>query len=557
MKRTRMSQTDLRECFPIFSATGPDWVYLDSAATSQKPQQVIDVIQSYYVSGNASVHRSNHDMARQATQKFESVRTQVKRFINASHTSEIIWSKGATESLNLLATVLAKLPLNQGSKIVISASEHHANIVPWQQFAKAMNMQIDVIPMTSEGSLDVERGLQVIDDETAIVAVAHVSNALGNINPIKKLIQHAQQHNALTIIDGAQAVAHLPVDVSDLECDFYVFSGHKMFAPAGIGVLYGRQALLDRLPPYQFGGEMITKVSYSDSEFQAPPFKFEAGTPNVEGVLGLGAAIDFIESNRAMIYQQETALYQYLIEALGKFKGIIFYGDLEKSISIQSFSIEGCDNHDLAMLLNEQGIAVRVGHHCAMPLMHALGIDGTLRVSLACYNTQNDIDKFIAALTHAVAQLSAQSVVCVIEPDVFQSEDMLPIGILANKIIKAKSWEENYRQIMLAGKTLNRLDDTNRHLAKELFGCESQVWLICEVQNGRLILHADSPSKIVRGLIAILFEPLEQLVLSEVQYFDTHAYMSKLGLAKYLSESRGNGINAVLLEIKQSIGLAL
>lgn len=552
-----MIQTDLRECFPIFSAIGPDWVYLDSAATSQKPQQVIDAIQSYYISGNASVHRSSHDLARQATQQFESVREQVKRFINAKHSSEIIWTKGATESLNLVATVLAKLPLNQGSKIVISASEHHANIVPWQQFAKAMDMQMDVIPMTPGGKLDVDRGLQIIDGDTAILAVAQVSNALGNINPIEVLIRHAKQNNALTIVDGAQAVAHLPVDVVGLDCDFYVFSGHKMFAPAGIGVLYGRQALLDILPPYQFGGEMIKKVSYSDSEFQASPFKFEAGTPNVEGVLGLGAAIDFIESNRTMIFQQETALYQYLIEALKKINGIIFYGDLENSISIQSFSIDGCDNNDLAVLLNEQGIAVRVGHHCAMPLMNALGLDGTLRVSLACYNTQQDIDKFIAALTHSVAQLTAKTVVSVMEPNVIQNEDNLPIGELANKIVKAKSWEESYRQIMLAGKTLKRLDDTNRHLAKELFGCESQVWLICEVQNGRVILHADSPSKIVRGLIAILFEPLEQLALNEVQYFDTHAYMAKLGLAKYLSESRGNGINAVLLEIKQSIGLAL
>jgi cysteine desulfurase/selenocysteine lyase len=557
MKTKSMSQTDLRDCFPIFSAAGPNWVYLDSAATSQKPQQVIDAIQSYFISSNASVHRSSHDIALKATQQFESVRIQVQQFINAQHSSEIIWTKGATESLNLVASVLAKMPLKQGSKIVIGASEHHANIVPWQQFAKAMDMQIKVIPMTPQGKLDVTCGLQIIDKETAILAVAHVSNVLGNINPIKTLIRHAQKNNALTIIDGAQAVAHLPVDVVSLGCDFYVFSGHKMFAPAGIGVLYGRQDLLDVLPPYQFGGEMIKKVSYQDSEFQISPYKFEAGSPNVEGVLGLGAAIDFIESHRDKILQHETALYQYLIQALRQLEGIVFYGDLEDSVAVQSFSIDGCNNNDLAVLLNEQGIAIRVGHHCAMPLMQALGIEGTLRVSLACYNTQDDIDKLIAAICYAVPQLTGKDTASQIDSNLLREQDKPVLGILAKGIINAKSWEQSYRQIMLAGKSLKRLDDTNRHLAKELFGCESQVWLICEIQNGRLILHADSPSKIVRGLIAILFEPLEKLDLDEIQYFDTQAYMSELGLARYLSESRGNGINAVLLEIKQSIGLTL
>lgn len=547
-----MIQTDLRDCFPIFSARGPDWVYLDSAATSQKPQQVIDAIQSYYISGNASVHRSSHDLSRQATQQFESIRSQVQHFINAKHSTEIIWTKGATESLNLVATVLAKYPHINGKKIVLSASEHHANIVPWQQFAKVMDMHIEVIPLTSEGKLDVARGLQKIDKDTAILAIAHVSNALGNINPVKVLIRQAQDNNALTIVDGAQAIAHIPVDVEDLGCDFYVFSGHKMFAPAGIGVLYGRQVLLDRLPPYQFGGEMIKKVSYTESEFQASPYKFEAGTPNVEGVLGLGAAIDFIQSNKARIVKQETYMYRYLLDALKRINGITLYGDLENSISIQSFSIEGCNTNDLGMLLNEQGIALRVGHHCAMPLMNALGVEGTLRVSLACYNTLRDIDKLIAALTLSVTQLTEQAT----DNNIVVESHAEPLGEIANKILHVKSWEETYRQIMLAGKKLQRLDDTNRHLAKELFGCESQVWLICEIQRGRLSLYADSPSKIVRGLLAILFEPLEQLDPKEIHSFDLHAYMVKLGLAKHLSESRGNGINAVLQEIKKTIGLA-
>lgn len=545
-----MNDSKLRDLFPIFSGQNSDldWVYLDSAATSQKPATVIDAVHGYYLRQNASVHRSSHNLSQRTTALFEQTRTKVQHFINARQSSEIIWTKGATESINLVASVLASYPFKQANRIVLSASEHHANIVPWQQLAHKLNFHIDIIPLTDQGVLDLDSGLELINSTCAILALAHVSNALGNINPVNALIDKAKKHNVITLIDGAQATAHLKVDVQSLDCDFYVFSGHKMFAPAGIGVLYGRRKLLDALPPYQFGGEMISHVSYRQSEFQDLPFKYEAGTPNVEGVIGLASAIDFIDTHRQAICSQEQSLYQYLLEKLKAIDGLILYGDTEHSIATQSFSIAGYDNSDIGVLLNEQGIAIRVGHHCAMPLMKTLGIDGTLRVSLACYNHYDDIDALCKALIKAVEHLNHDQA----SQDVHlpQTNESKHHGPLAEKIIQSKSWEQVYRQIMLAGKNTKRFGEDQKQIAQEVFGCESQVWLICNVQNQQVTLKADSQSKIVRGLLAILFEPLETLTRQQISRYDAHAYFDELGLSKHLSVSRGNGINAVLTEIK-------
>lgn len=397
----------LRAQFPILNQQVNDHplVYLDNAATTQKPQSVIDAICHYYQSSNANVHRASHALSNIATSLFEQSRVKVQTFINAQRSEEIIWTKGTTEGINLLANVFAE-QLQVGDEIIISAVEHHANIVPWQMLAKKTGALIKVIPLTFAHCLDLEIFKALLSEKTKIVSIAHVSNALGIINPIKEIIDLAHQQGAKVIIDGAQAVAHIDVDVQQLDCDFYLFSGHKLFAPTGIGVLYGKYDLLDQLPAWQGGGEMIKSVSFEQTIYNQLPFKFEAGTPNIAGAIGLGAAIDFVNGLDTNITQQhEKSLLEYTEAALNNMPDVsVFAKGLNKSGAI-SFIVKGEHSADIAMLLNAQGIAVRSGSHCAMPLMSVLSCNGTIRVSFSIYNTINEAKLFITSLQSVVELL--------------------------------------------------------------------------------------------------------------------------------------------------------
>lgn len=540
---------EIRKYFPIFvdDTIARDWIYFDNAATSQKPQSVIDTITRFYQQHNANVHRASHQLAAAATQRFEQSRTKVQRFINASRQEEIVWTKGATEAINLVASGLGKSYFKPGDHIVLSSTEHHANIVPWKALAEQLGLNISVIPVDDKGVWDLDAGLALLDAPTALLAIGHVSNALGNINPVEPLISKAKKQGALTLLDGAQATAHLPIDVQALGCDFYVFSGHKMFATTGIGVLYGRYERLEALPPYQLGGEMIEKVSFDKVTYQAPPFRFEAGTPNIEGVLSIASAIDFIQQHRAQMEHNEQALYQHLMSRMTEVDGIVLYGALNDTVATQSFVVDGVNSQDLGLLLNEQNIAVRVGHHCAMPLMQALNISGTVRVSLACYNTVDEIDRFIDALTLAIAHLKNGEKV----ESVRQATLANANNLLANKISAARGWQNIYREIMLAGKSIKPLPQELMTAESEVFGCESQVWLSISTPQEVLNARYYSPSKIVRGLLAILIEPLEGQTWEQVLGFDGQAYLARLGLDKHLSQSRGNGLKSVLSAIQK------
>lgn len=547
-----MKSTSLRHLFPVFFTAdtqeqGDRRIYFDSAATSQKPRQVIETIERFYTEGNANVHRASHKVAVETTRAFEQVRVSVQGFINSRFSEEVIWTKGATESINLVASGLVKSHFRPGQRILVSASEHHANIVPWQQITLQMGLHLDVVPVNEGGVWDIDAGLALITEDTAMVALGHVSNALGNINPVEIFIAKAQEVGALTLIDGAQATAHMPVDVQQLGCDFYVFSGHKMFAPTGIGVLYGKKALLEKMPPYQMGGEMIEKVSFTETQFQKLPFKFEAGTPNIEGVLGLGAAIAFIDAHRDQITIHEKRLYDHLISGLKTVEGITLWGDTGNSTAVQSFTIDGCDNQDVGILLDQQNIALRTGHHCAMPLMEILGVPGTIRVSLACYNTEQEVDIFLNALQRAIHAVKTNSPLEMTtqNPDV-QSYP------LAEKIKASRGWDEIYRQVMLAGKALPRLPVEQKRVEYEVYGCESQVWLKCTREGNRLSLQADSPSKIVRGLLAVICEPLQSIDISDITTFNLQQHLDDIGLARHLSPSRGNGLNAVFERVKKA-----
>ena len=397
----------LRSQFPILEQQVNDHplVYLDNAATTQKPQSVIDALCHYYQTSNANVHRASHTLSNQATSLFEQSRVKVQTFINAQRTEEIVWTKGTTEGLNLLANVFAT-QLQPGDEIIISALEHHANIVPWQMLAEKAGVVLKVIPLTSQCCLDLTAFESLLTTNTKLVSIAHVSNALGVINPIKEVIELAHQQGAKVIIDGAQAVAHVTVDVQELGCDFYLFSGHKLFGPTGIGVLYGKYDLLDQLPPWQGGGEMIETVTFEATTYNQLPFKFEAGTPNIAGAIGLGAAIDFLSRiNKKICHEYEAALLKYTEAALLAMPEVnVFAAGVKKSGAI-SFNVENEHHADIAMLLNAQGIAVRSGNHCAMPLMSVLHCSGTIRVSYSIYNTLEEADMFIQALQVVINML--------------------------------------------------------------------------------------------------------------------------------------------------------
>ncbi|WP_026339274.1 aminotransferase class V-fold PLP-dependent enzyme [Psychromonas ossibalaenae] len=401
------SVSQIRTHFPILNQSVNEFplVYLDNAATTQKPLAVVEAVSCYYLNNNANVHRASHQLSNRATCAFEAAREKVKSFINAADSKEIIWTKGTTESINLLANVLTA-QLSKGDQIIISALEHHANIVPWQMLAERIGIVLKVIPLTDNFTLDIAAYKTLLSDKTKLVAVAHISNALGVINPVKEIIKLAHDVGAQVLIDGAQAVAHQRVDVQELDCDYYVFSGHKLFGPTGIGVLYGKQHLLEQLPPWQGGGEMIKSVSFEQTTYNDLPFKFEAGTPNIAGVIGLAAAVDFINSyDRQDLLKHEQSLLSFTEQALAQIPEItLFCAGIKKSGAV-SFSVKGEHPTDIAMLLDAQGIAVRSGSHCAMPLMKALNCNGTVRVSFSIYNTMAEAQRFIAALKNVIQML--------------------------------------------------------------------------------------------------------------------------------------------------------
>ena len=390
----------LRAQFPILDqqVNGKPLVYLDNGATTQKPEAVLNVLEHYYRTVNSNVHRDAHHLSDLATGQFEGARETVARFLNASR-EEILWTKGTTESINMVAQCVARERLQPGDEVLIGTSEHHANIVPWQQACAATGATLKVIPLRDDCSLDQDAFAQLLSEKTKIFAIGHASNALGTLNPVKDMVARAKAAGAITLIDGAQAVAHFPVDVQDLDVDFYAFSGHKLFGPTGIGVLYGRRALLEAMPPYQTGGEMIETVSFEASTWNQLPYKFEAGTPNIAGAIGLAAAIGWLnQQDRPALAAHEDALLARATERAQAFDGLKIIGTATSKVSVLSFLLDGGHPADVGMLLDKQGIAVRTGHHCTMPLMDTLGIPGTVRASFSIYNTLEEVDRLFEGL---------------------------------------------------------------------------------------------------------------------------------------------------------------
>lgn len=377
-------------------------IYFDNGATVQKPKMVIDRVQRFYSEENANIHRGVHHLSQEATSAYEAARRTIQNYLGAAHEHEIIFTKGTTDSINLVAFSFGEL-LEKGDEIIISAMEHHSNIVPWQMLCERKNCSLKIIPMHKNGELDLATFGQLLSEKTKLVAVTHISNALGTINDVEYIIQQARQFGAKVLIDGAQAIQHIPVNVQALDCDFYAFSGHKIFGPTGVGVLYGKTELLNSMPPYQGGGDMIKEVTLQKTTYNELPHKFEAGTPNIVGGIALGTAFEFLQTlDMVGLEKYEHDLLQYATEAISKIEGVKIYGEAKNKTSVLSFLVDGTHPYDVGTLLDKMGIAVRTGHHCTQPIMDFFGVPGTIRASFACYNTREEIDIFVKALERIV-----------------------------------------------------------------------------------------------------------------------------------------------------------
>lgn len=598
--------------FPFFT-NKPEQVYLDSAATTQKHDSVIQAVNDYHRDSNATVHRSAYAIANEATKLYEDARDSVAQLINSASSTQVAFNSGATESINTIAAGLLPQMIS-GHKILILASEHHANILPWQRLAKRLGLTIEVVNISLEGQFtqsDYETLQKQLNKDVAILAMAHVSNALGNIYPVEEICRIAIQQNILTVIDGTQAIAHMTVDVQKINCDFYVFSGHKMYAPTGVGVLYGKIELLDALLPLRLGGEMITRVSFTDAEYQAPPLKFEGGTPNVAGVIGIGAAAKFLMANMDEIKLHEAALLESLGRGLDSRNDIRIFGNVcakdicasepegasktsisfKQSIALYSFVFNNHQLNDVAALLYQANIAVRVGHHCAMPLMNLLNIGGTMRVSIACYTTEQDIQYFLETLNRVLdrlgnsefnldnsAAIADRELACSeiensdvakrvnANPTDLSKGDTLAINenqslMIARKVSQARGWDNQYRQLLLASKDLTLLPLEMRTDENAVFGCESELWIA--YTNHKLCAY--SQSKIIRGILAVIIEKATQLNESlagdsnqqkgnAAVAFDYFAYLTELNLTPFFSVGRRDGIQNAISAIKAKLG---
>lgn len=402
---TPFDVSKIRKDFPILQQKihGKPLVYLDNAATTQKPKIVIDILTDYYASFNSNIHRGVHYMSEKATFEYEEARTKIQKYINALSNKEIIFVRGTSEAINLVASSYGRTNIKKGDEVIISAMEHHSNIVPWQMLCEEKEALLRVIPINDQGEIIFEEYEKLLNERTKLVSIVHVSNSLGTINPIKEIIKKAHEYDVPVLIDGAQAIQHIKVDVQDLDCDFYAFSGHKIYGPTGIGVLYGKEKILNAMPPYQGGGDMISSVSFEKTIYNILPYKFEAGTPHIEGGIGLGAAIDYVDRIGVQSIQKyEADLLSYATQVLSEVEGLEIIGTAKDKTSVISFVMKNIHPHDLGTALDRDGIAIRTGHHCTQPVMTRFNIPATSRMSLAMYNTKEDVDKLVAGIHKAI-----------------------------------------------------------------------------------------------------------------------------------------------------------
>jgi SufS family cysteine desulfurase len=522
----------IRSSFPILNTRvdGKPLIYFDNGATTQKPREVIDAITQFYRKENANVHRAAHHLSSLATAHFEQARDQLARFINAKP-NEIVWTRGATEGLNLVAESYLRPNLNAGDRIVIAITAHHAAILPFQRLAQQVGAHLDVIELTESGELNSDQYQSYLQRNPKLVVLPHASNVLGTVYPIKKMVALAKREGVATLIDGAQAAPHLALDMQDLDADFYVFSGHKMFGPTGIGVLYGKETLLNAMPPWQVGGEMIESVSLTETLYTEAPLRFEAGTPDIAGAIGLAAAVEYLNNlDRAEIEEHEQQLTAHLLQALKSIEGIKILPAGEFTLPIVSFYHETINADDIGAQLDAQGIAVRAGSHCAQPLMQSLGLLSSVRISLAFYNTIEELDSCITLLRSLCSNQSMVS----------DDSDSDSAKLWIEQIEQAKDWPTRLNALMSLGAVT--IDPTLKRPEHLVTGCASQTWLRLRSEKGAIQLDGCSESRQITALIQLIKHQIDQG--STVEQVKT--YLTDLGLERQLSRTRGNAIQRLI-----------
>lgn len=535
-----------RRDFPLLSQRvhGEPLIYLDNAATTQKPRVVIDRLNRFYKTGNANVHRGSHALSAQATVAFEQARTTLAHWLGITDPACLIWTRGTTEAINLVAHSWGRSQLRQGDLILLMQSAHHANIVPWQQIAAETGARIEVIPLRPDGDLDLESYRALLEQQPKLIALSHVSNALGTRYPMEQLCRLGREAGATILVDGAQALPHFDVDLSRLACDFYVFSGHKVFGPTGIGALWGRRELLEAMPPWQGGGEMIREVSFQGTTYADLPFRFEAGTPHIAGAIGLAAAVEYLQQqDRHAMEQHEQALLGHARECCSQIRGFRELPSGSDRVSLLSFELEGFHQQDVAQWLDHGGIAVRAGHHCAMPLMQSLGLPGSLRASFAFYNRLDEAEQLATRLDQLVQSQTTQLNVAFFERNPCQNQ--------IRAVYSATDWSSRYTALMQLGQQVPGLPDSLKQDRYRLHGCESRVWLVPALDdNGRLACQADADARILRALLALLLDHINGLTPAELLSTDLGATLDQLDIRRHLSPSRGNGVSAIIQAIR-------
>ena len=550
-----------RRDFPILGKRigGKPLVYLDNAATTQKPRVVIDAMLKYYSEQNANIHRAVHTLSQEATTAYEAARETVREFLNADSAAEIIFTRGTTESINLVADTYGRRNLVSGDEIVLSAMEHHSNIVPWQMLCQQTGAQLRIIPFNDRGDLSMEGYERCLSERTRIVSLVHVSNSLGTINPVKRMIARAHQNGAVVLIDGAQWVSHHRMDVQDLDADFYAFSGHKIYGPTGIGVLYGKLKLLEAMPPYQGGGDMIKTVTFSETTYADPPNKFEAGTPNIAGAIGLAAAIEHLKSiGWHAIARHEAELLDYAMKTLAAIPHVRLIGTAREKASVVSFIVEDppISPMDLGVKLDAEGIAVRTGHHCCQPAMERLGITGTSRASLAMYNTKEEIDALANALRKIITetpQAPAAAAVDMKFPQAAAESPAAAADVLAADFDLLGERDARNDYVMELGQKLPVFPEALKSEASRVYGCMSVVHLHARPHPGsedRLDFLADSDAFIVRGLIAVLEKLFSGQKAKDILAFDVEAFFQRIGLDQFITNQRRSGLLAMVKRIR-------
>jgi len=560
----------IRDDFPILQRTinNHPLVYFDNAATTQKPRGVIEAVSRFYEHYNANIHRAVHLLSQLATGEYEEARVKVQRFLNASQAREIIFTRGTTEGINLVAQAFGRTNVGPGDEIVVSHMEHHSNIVPWQMLCEEKGAKLRTVPINDNGEFLFEEYEKLLGSRTRLVSVVHVSNSLGTINPVKRIVEAAHRRGVPVLIDGAQAVSHMRVDLQALDCDFYVFSGHKIYGPTGIGVLYGKEKHLNSMPPWQGGGDMIASVTFAKTTYAELPNKFEAGTPDIAGAVGLGAAIDYVELvGLENIAVHEERLLRYASENVRQIPGVRIIGTAAHKTAVLSFIVEKppMSALDVGTKLDLEGIEVRTGHHCCQPVMDRFGIPGTTRATFAMYNSIQEVDTFVGALSKIVSEAAAKSRSVAPAPKAdpaypkpFAASPQAAADMLASVFEFLENWPERYQQIIDFGKKLPPMPAEWKTEPNRVYGCQSTVHIAARKKPGTpdvLEFLADSDADIVRGLIAILQRIYNGQKASDVLAFDVEGFFTRIGLDKNLTLGRRNGLSSMVQRIRNLAGL--